>query len=37
VASIAECLLSLKSVIVNLDDIGRDQHAMLLGAVEAIL
>jgi hypothetical protein len=24
-------------VIVNLDDIGRDQHAMLLEAVEAIL
>ena len=37
VASIAECLRSLKSVIVNLDDIGQDQHAMLLEAVEAIL
>ena len=37
VASIAEALQSLKSVIVNLDDIGREQHDMLLEAVEAIL
>ena len=37
VVSIAESLQSLKSVIVNLDDIGQVQHTMLLEAVEAIL
>ena len=37
VPSIAECLRSLKSVIVNLDDIGQEQHIVLLEAVEAIL